>query len=188
MGFHGLSLVIAIILEACRPKTIGEAMAAGAFTHVIFDLSMQLHRNHFTREAVIAVLLAFLEPSRANVAAAMRLALFSKKGAVGQVLTHLRRTEGVLPAVWFISERGSQLYVPLSCVVFFSCFRPFVSLFFPLVQFRAKKNGWRETSRRRRNRKRAGSISSVHCTRGLQLRTATVSQQTAYTCSVCVLF
>jgi hypothetical protein len=188
MGLHDLSLLIALILGACRPKTIGEAMAAGAFTHVIFDLSMQLHRNHFTREAAIAVLLAFLEPSRANVAAAMRLALFSKTGAVGQVLTHLRRTEGVLPAVWFISERGSQLYVPLSCVVFFSCFRPFVSLFSPLVQFRAKKNGWRETSRRRRNRKRAGSISSVHCTRGLQLRTATVSQQTAYTCSVCVFF
>ena len=111
MGLHDLSLLIALILGACRPKTIADALATGGFTHAVFDLSMLIHRHHFTREASIAVLLAFLEPSRANVAAALRVAFFSKTGVLGGILRHLCRAKegGTMPPVWFISERGSQL-------------------------------------------------------------------------------
>jgi hypothetical protein len=111
MGFNGFSLVISLVLAASaskRPLSLGEALVAGQFQQAIVDLSMQLHRNTLTREAAIAVLLAFVNPSLVTLAAAMRLALFSSSGAVGRLIEHLRHAEGRVPTILFVSERGSN--------------------------------------------------------------------------------
>ena len=81
MGFTDFSLLISLLVAVSRtnkPRVLADCL--GNVDELAIDLSWMLHRSALSRHCAIAILLAFCEPTPANIATAISIALCSDTG------------------------------------------------------------------------------------------------------------
>ena len=158
MGLAEISPLLRLLVAETatnRPRALRDCLQD---VHVLLvDLSWVMHRQALPRATAIAVLLAYLCPTEANIASAMIAAHFSLGATVDQILHHLGDAPTALSKIVFVSERSASTYVKRSIASIDSSL--FV-LFFSQVTLEAAN--WRRTPRPRSGRFDFGAYARSH--------------------------